>query len=84
MTPPPAASGAPAWPGRYLRNGSSGSDVRTWQQRMAQRGWSITVDGAFGPQSERVARAFQQEKGLQVDGVVGPATWAAAWTAPVT
>ncbi|MFE2346138.1 peptidoglycan recognition protein family protein [Kitasatospora cineracea] len=85
VSPPPAAGGAPAWPGRYLRNGSSGSDVRTWQQRMAQRGWVISVDGAFGPQSERVARAFQAEKRLQpVDGVVGPVTWAAAWSAPVT
>ncbi|MEV4557211.1 peptidoglycan-binding domain-containing protein [Kitasatospora sp. NPDC049285] len=84
VTPPPAAGWAPAWPGRYLRNGSSGSDVRTWQQQMAQRGWAISVDGQFGPQSERIARAFQQEKGLQVDGVIGPVTWAAAWTAPVT
>jgi peptidoglycan hydrolase-like protein with peptidoglycan-binding domain len=41
------------------------------------------VDGLVGPQSERVARQFQRHKGLRVDGVVGPATWEAAWRLPV-
>ncbi len=76
----------PAWPGRYLTQPPimRGSDVRTWQKRMHARGWRITVDGAYGPQSEGVCRAFQREKGLTVDGIVGPVTWGAAWTAPVT
>jgi len=60
------------------------TNVRTWQQRMRDRGWSITADGQYGPQSEGVARQFQAEKGLGVDGLVGPQTWAMAWTAPVT
>ncbi|MEG3627511.1 peptidoglycan recognition protein family protein [Streptomyces poriticola] len=60
------------------------SSARTWQQRMKDRGWSITVDGAYGEQSRRVCLAFQQEKGLTVDGVVGEKTWYAAWSAPVT
>jgi peptidoglycan hydrolase-like protein with peptidoglycan-binding domain len=46
---------------------------------MAQRGWRIRVDGIFGPQSERVARAFQKRRGLRVDGLVGPRTWTATW-----
>jgi peptidoglycan hydrolase-like protein with peptidoglycan-binding domain len=62
----------------------SGDDVRTWQRRMRDRGWRIDVDKWYGPESESICRAFQREKGLKVDGVVGPATWAAAWTAPVT
>jgi len=87
---PPAArasGGVPAYGGQVLSTelvGASRQDVRAWQARMAQRGWDITVDGAFGPQSEGVARAFQAEKGLTVDGLVGRQTWAAAWTAPVT
>lgn len=87
-TPPPAPRpAAPAWPGRYLRAAATtmhGEDVRAWQQRMHDRGWRIDVDGWYGPASAAVARAFQTEKGLATDGIVGPATWAAAWTAPVT
>jgi peptidoglycan hydrolase-like protein with peptidoglycan-binding domain len=51
---------------------------------MAWRGWRLAVDGVFGPRSARVARRFQREKGLIVDGLVGPQTWAAAWRLPVT
>jgi peptidoglycan hydrolase-like protein with peptidoglycan-binding domain len=61
-----------------------GEDVRTWQAQMARRGWPITVDGVYGPESERICRQFQAEKGLAVDGVVGERTWDAAWAAPVT
>jgi peptidoglycan hydrolase-like protein with peptidoglycan-binding domain len=59
-------------------------NVQKWQTQMVARGWSLTVDGAFGPQSSSVCRQFQQEKGLGVDGLVGPQTWGASWTAPVT
>ncbi|MFC9084892.1 peptidoglycan-binding domain-containing protein [Nocardiopsis dassonvillei] len=60
------------------------SDLRRWQKQMLVRGWSIDADGLYGPQTARVARLFQQEKGLGVDSLIGPATWAAAWTAPIT
>lgn len=84
ITPPEAWW--PAWPGRFLSYPPvmRGDDVYVWQARMAERGWRIDVDGAFGPQSSNVARAFQADKGLVVDGIVGPVTWDAAWTAPVT
>lgn len=59
-------------------------DVRTWQQQMRNRGWTIDVDQVYGPGSEQVCRQFQAEKGLGVDGMVGPQTWAATWNAPVT
>jgi hypothetical protein len=59
---------------------------------MKDRGWPITVDGLYGPKgattpqgnTAEVVVAFQKEKGLTPDGLIGPATWAAAWSAPVT
>ena len=86
-TPPPSAGGAaPPWPGRYLSYPPimDGADVLEWQAQMDRRGWVIGVDGFYGGQSAEVCTAFQAEKGLGVDGCVGPETWAASWNAPVT
>ena len=84
-TPPPSSGGAaPPWPGVYLEDYTEDPSVTTWQAQMAARGWSIDVDGCYGPASSEVCWQFQAEKGLGVDGIVGPQTWAASWTAPVT
>jgi hypothetical protein len=85
--PPAAAGPGPAWPGRVLLVMTpymSGGDVQTWQGQMRARGWGLAADGAYGPASASACRAFQTEKGLQVDGMVGPVTWGATWSAPVT
>jgi peptidoglycan hydrolase-like protein with peptidoglycan-binding domain len=86
---PPAAQGWPKFPlcnSNYFGYGGivHADSFKTWQQQMKNRGWTIKVDGYFGPQSERVAKAFQKEKGLGVDGRIGLHTWNAAWTQPVT
>ena len=60
------------------------SDLKRWQQRMKDRGWSITPDGLYGPRTATVARKFQAEKKLAVDSLIGRRTWDAAWEAPVT
>lgn len=77
---------APAFPGRKLLQppAMTGDDVRTWQAQMASRGWLITANGSYDAASEHICRQFQKEKGLNVTGFVGPATWKAAWEAPVT
>jgi hypothetical protein len=91
----PVASGGtsvPAWPGEYLRLQDPllhDANVRTWQQRMADRGWALTVDGWYGQQSKSVCEQFQQDSSahgwpLTVDGVVGEQTWNAAWQRPTT
>jgi hypothetical protein len=97
--PPPPPSTAPAFPWGPLdyigiessavrcHSGVLPADtphVRTWQQKMKDRGWSITADGDYGPLSQSVCEQFQGEKGLSVDGKVGPITWNKTWTATVT
>lgn len=86
--PPPTAP-APAWPGVYLQQGSTGAAVERLQSRLHDRGWTITADGQFGPKTESVVRAFQQDSTahgwpLTVDGIVGPATWSALWNRPIS
>lgn len=85
---PPATGSAPPlhvdYFGPAYGHNSACGDVRTWQQQMSNRGWSIAVDGQYGPASEHACRSFQSEKGLGVDGMVGPQTWQATWSAPVT
>jgi Putative peptidoglycan binding domain/N-acetylmuramoyl-L-alanine amidase len=82
--PPSGGGAAPPFPGTLLIATTHGHGSSTWQAQMAHRGWSIDVDDIYGPASANVARQFQAEKGLGVDGIVGPETWAAAWTAPIT
>jgi murein L,D-transpeptidase YcbB/YkuD len=42
------------------------------------------IDGSFAATIEAVVRDFQQGKGLTIDGVVGPVTWAALPADPAT
>lgn len=81
---PPPVSGFPPYPGTLLVNYIEGHGTLTWQTQMAHRGWTITPDDKYGPKSEEVCRQFQAEKRLSVDGIVGPITWNATWTAPIT
>lgn len=77
----PAASPAipthiPASPGlpmlRLTHPNTKGPSVVYLQQKLG-----IGADGVFGSGTDRAVRAFQQAHGLKVDGIVGPATWAA-------
>ena len=59
-----------------LRRGSSGTAVRQLQEALKEAGHDPgPVDGEFGPATEAAVRAFQQEKEIAVDGVVGDITW---------
>jgi len=53
--------------------------VAQWQAQMRSRGWTIAVDGFYGAESAAIARQFQTEKGLSVDGIVGEQTWEATF-----
>jgi peptidoglycan hydrolase-like protein with peptidoglycan-binding domain len=68
-----------AYPGTALRRGSNGPDVRDMQQRLSDLGYSLDVDGNFGPGTATAVTQFQQAKGLGSDGIVDPNTWKALW-----
>jgi len=51
-----------------------GDDVTALQQALVNAGFPVTVDGNFGTSTDAAVRQFQQQKGLTVDGIVGPAT----------
>ncbi|MFG2921433.1 peptidoglycan-binding protein [Streptomyces sp. NPDC048305] len=71
-TPPPSTG---TWP--VLKQGATGTDVRTVQYLLRGRGYSLAVDGSFGTDTHAKVRSFQSSSGLDVDGVVGPQTWSA-------
>lgn len=73
----PVTGGAPAYPGTVIKQESRGADVRAVQQRLKDLGFTLDVDGNFGPGTLAQVKAFQRQKGLGDDGKVGPATWAA-------
>jgi peptidoglycan hydrolase-like protein with peptidoglycan-binding domain len=70
-----ATSAILPWP--LTTEGDSEHPVQTLQHLLRARAQRVTVDGIFGPRTTAAVRAFQQSKGLAVDGDVGPLTWAA-------
>jgi hypothetical protein len=79
--PAPAGieEGLNPYPGFALCEGIGGPEVRAWQQRMSTLGWTVDVDGSYGPQSSGICRSFQEQHHLPADGVVGPETWRATF-----
>jgi len=61
------------WP--VVRSGQTGANVTTVQFLLRHRGYTLTVDGAFGSGTASAVKAFQQANGLTADGVVGAVTW---------
>lgn len=83
---PPARPGgnfppAPQNPGDGLiMEGMTGGQVQFVQDLLVGLGYDLGPaggDGVFGPDTKTAVMAFQRDKGLAVDGIVGPATNAA-------
>ena len=55
---------------RTLRLGSTGEDVRKVQKAL-----SLEQDGKFGPQTKAAVEAYQNNRNLVADGIVGEKTW---------
>ena len=82
VTNAPILGNTASYPGTPLRRGTSGPSVvviQTELNRISQNYPAIPkinpVDGLFGAQTEAAVRRFQEVFNLQVDGIVGRATW---------
>lgn len=61
-----------------MKKGSTGADVQAIQSRLKELGFLTgSADGIFGSNTEKAVKCFQKSAGLEVDGIVGPATRAA-------
>lgn len=84
--PPPADTDCKV--STELVKGMSGNEVKCLQTALRAAGATITVDGQFGTKTEDAVKAFQQAKGLTVDGRAGQKTltalgiWGGATPAP--
>lgn len=59
--------------------------IRKIRNRLRERGWvGVAAGDRYDAKLAERIRAFQREKGLAPDGLVGPATWPVLWTAPIT
>lgn len=70
------------FPGTILSEGSRGEYVtllQTYLEAIAKEypDWAlpVTVDGIFGPQTERAVLALQRQYGIDPTGIVGAVTW---------
>lgn len=59
-----------------LRRGAKGEEVKTMQTLLAKDGSTLQIDGIFGIGTLSAVKSFQKRHALEVDGIVGPKTWA--------
>jgi N-acetylmuramoyl-L-alanine amidase len=63
---------------RTIQERDRGEDVRDVQHRLVALGLpvdALELEGVYGASTAAAVRAFQQRRGLLVDGRVGPETW---------
>ncbi len=63
---------------KTVSQGSNGDAVKAVQHLLKNKfGFSLTIDGDFGPNTKSAVISFQNSKGLTADGIVGTQTWLA-------
>ena len=77
VTEAPTPTPTVAVPQESLKSGMKGEDVKTLQRRLKElKYYRSTIDGKFGRSTEVALKAFQEDNGLEADGVAGKATYA--------
>ncbi|MFC4335220.1 peptidoglycan-binding domain-containing protein [Salininema proteolyticum] len=82
------------WYGEQFSGRPATAWLNLWGKQLRKRGWNVGkgrtylrrygLDGKYGDEWHALARAFQKDQDLQVDGLIGPQTWRAAFHNPVT
>ena len=67
-----------------LKFNSMGNDVKVLQTNLNTKGYKLNVDGVFGKLTLAAVQDYQRKNGLAADGLVGQATMAKLYPAPVT
>lgn len=73
-TPPPPPPNGRVW--SLVKQGATGHRVRAIQYLLRHHGYTVSVDGSFGPVTKGKVVQFQRARGLAADGDVGAKTWA--------
>jgi uncharacterized lipoprotein YddW (UPF0748 family) len=61
----------------YFQFGNIGDDVQDIQQKLKEKGYEVgKTDGEFGSLTQSAVKKFQKDNRLEIDGVVGPKTYA--------
>jgi len=74
---PPVRGSAEIAPNRLLKLHVpylNGSDVRAVQEALRRAGLQVELDGIYGQDTAEAVKEFQRQRGMYVDGTVGPAT----------
>ena len=66
-----------AFASQAFRVGDQGSEIAEIQGKLVLLGYDVMADGDFGPATVEAIKAFQKANGLEVNGLIGPATYAA-------
>lgn len=70
---------------KTLRKSAKGTEVRELQHLLNDKGYPFeNIDGIFGDETLMWVRAFQEDAGLTVDGIVGARTWSALRSMSIT
>lgn len=58
---------------------TNAQDVMKWQQFLKSKGYTLSVDGLYGPETAQATRQYQHNKNIPVDGIFGPITLKTAY-----
>lgn len=60
---------------KEIQQGASGRIVRILQGLLCAWGYTVSIDGQFGPKTTAAVEKFQAKYAKPVDGIVGKITW---------